>query len=358
MKVARARRAWARAAAAAAAVGLWAAAAAAGPAPGYGLQAVPVLDVNGGVYGVEGWLVDEAWVAYLGLGYQLPDPTQPPGAEGAGLRWRMGLAIPVGPDGQVDMRVVDWPLSWVPGWDGTTGLLVSWRQSYGDAWSWRLGATVGNVWVRGQGQAPVRAVVGAAGTRWELAPDLAVRPSVEALLGTGQPEAGGARPLFGAVIGALPFEAGDFRLEARLGMAWPPSGALVPGQPSPVADEVGRLGFRVGGWPAEMLVRGAAPAGSLPAQRAAMGISLERRFPLAPLPRPLSWWPDAVGHLALYADAAVSAPDLSFSRDAHTAVAAGVAAGLTSRAVGELEAFLGVSSGPTVRLGARLRPLP
>ncbi len=327
-------------------------------AQGYELQVVPILDVNGAVFGAEGWLLDEAWVGYLGLGYELPDPTDPQGGARAGVRGRMGLTIPVSPNGQVDMRVVHWPTSWVPGWDGTTGLMVSWRQLEEGAWSWRLGAVVANVWARRAGAAPVRALVGRVDTAWDLAPELLVRPSVEAVVGSGSPGSRQARPLFGAVTGSVPFEAGSFRIEARVGLAWPPEGALVPGDDYPAADEPGRLGFRAGGWPAEFFVRGAAPAGGQPPGRAAIGLSVERRFAWPQLPELLRWWPDATGHIALFADAAVAAPDLSFSHGAQTAAGTGVAAGIASRAVGELELFAAVSGGPTVRLGARLRPAP
>ncbi len=327
-------------------------------AQGYELEVVPILDVNGAVFGAEGWMLDEAWVGYLGLGYELPDPTDPQGGARAGVRGRMGLTIPVSPDGQVDMRVVHWPISWVPGWDGTTGLMVSWRQAAAGVWSWRLGAVVGNVWARRDGAAPVRAVVGRVDTAWDLAPELAVQPSLEVVVGSGEPGSQQARPLFGAVTGTLPFAAGDFRIEAKVGLAWPPQGVLVPGDEYPPADEAGRLGFRAGGWPAEFFVRGAAPAGGQTPGRAAIGLTVERRFALPELPDPLRWWPDATAHAALFADAAVAAPDPSFSHGAQTAAGAGVALGMASRAVGELQLFAAVSAGPTVRLGARLLPTP
>lgn len=332
--------------------------ASAAPGEPYALQAVPVLDVNGPVLGAEVWLAGEPWLAYLGGGWELPDPTDPDGAGRAGIRGRMGLTIPVSGDDTVDLRVAHWPVSWIPGWDGTTGLMVAWQHPASGGVAWRLGAVVANVWARREGVAPVRAVVGSLGAEWELAPELVARPSLEAVVGTGVPSGyPQERPLFGAVVGSLPFFVADsFRLEARAGFAWPPTGALVPGVAAP--DQVGRLGFRAGGWPAEFFVRGAAPAGDQEPGRAALGLSVERRFDLPELPPSLRWWPDARGYVAVFADAAVKASDLSFSKDAATATGFGVAAGLVSGAVGKLEAFLGVSDGPTVRLGAWLRPLP
>lgn len=323
----------------------------------FALQAVPILDVNGPVFGAEVWLAEDPWVAYLGGGWELPDPTDPDGAARAGVRARMGLTIPVSGSDTVDLRVLHWPVSWIPGWDGTTGLMVAWQHLGPGGVAWRLGAVVADVWARREGSARATAVVGTLRTDWEVAPQLVAQPSLEAMIGTGVP-AGYAedRPLFGALVGTLPFVVGAFRLEARAGMAWPPTGALIPGSPAP--DRVGRLGFRAGGWPAEFFVRGAAPTGGQEPDRAALGLSVERRLDVAEVPPFLRWWPDARGYVTLFADAAVAASDFSFSKEATTATGFGVAAGLTSRAAGELEAFVGISDGPTVRLGARLRPKP
>lgn len=352
----RRRPAWAAPLVAAVAALAWSAPGArSAPAGAYSLQVVPILDVNGPVLGGEVWLAEEAWVAYLGGGWELPDPTDPQGASRAGIRGRLGLAIPVSDADTVDLRAAHWPVSWVPGWDGTSGLLTAWQHSAAGGPAWRVGAVVAEVWARREGKATVRALVGAVGTEWELAPQLVARPTLEGVVGTGVAEAGGGRPLFGAVSASLAFAAAGFRIEARAAAAWPPEGALVPSGVPAAPGTAGRLGFRVGGWPAEFYVRAAAPAGDQPPGQAALGLSVERRYEFGELPALLRWWPDARGYGALFADAAVKGADFSFAREAVSAAGAGVAAGLASRAVGELEAFLGVSSGPAVRLGARIR---
>ncbi|MEW6046218.1 MAG: hypothetical protein AB1609_07025, partial [Bacillota bacterium] len=72
------------------------------------LQGVPIIDLNGRMLGAEAWLAEAAWVAYLGGGWEFADPADPNGTDHDGVRFRLGLTIPISGQDVFDMRVVHW----------------------------------------------------------------------------------------------------------------------------------------------------------------------------------------------------------------------------------------------------------
>lgn len=321
------------------------------------LQWVPVLDLSGPVVGAEVWAAGDPWLAYLGAGWEPEDVTDPEGYKRDGVRMRLGTVFSMSAADQLDLRVMHWPTSWVPGWDGTTGLTVRWDHlAEGLGTRFSLGAVLGDLWVRRQlvthflrvhqGGARFRALRGAIETPWGISPGISARPRIEAVGGAvgGQ---GSERAYFGAVVVGLPVQIDKFILQAKAGYAWP--------APAPAGSLGGRLGFRAGGWPAEMLVRGAAPSGGQEPQRAGLALSLEREFALPDPPRLLWLGPQSRSYGRLYADWAAVGDSFAFSRpDAATRFALGIAAGVRGTA-GDLQAFVGIEPAgpePVVRVGA------
>ncbi|MBE3598221.1 MAG: hypothetical protein IMX02_05285 [Limnochordaceae bacterium] len=189
------------------ATGLWGAAtgeAAAAPAATSSLplelQWVPVLDLSGPVLGVELWGVADPWLAYAGAGWEPEDPTDPHGYERDGLRVRVGTVLSMAPTDTLDLRAMHWPVSWVPGWDGTTGLTVRWVHLGPQHVSFGLGALVGDLWARQETtmeflrpstSTRFRALRASLQAPWEIAPDLLAEPKLDLVGGVASQQSGG-----------------------------------------------------------------------------------------------------------------------------------------------------------------------